>query len=113
MPNAALSSGRATTKLALVVDDHGRAEAVAVGVGVANADLTEVMGPGVAAGRVVVTDASPVDLPGHAAAPLDLRRRTLSGTCCGPSTGGAQLLRERRDVRAAFRGHERCCVTAA
>ena len=47
------------TKLALVVGDHGRAEAVAVGVGVANADLTEVMGPGVAAGRVVVTDASP------------------------------------------------------
>ena len=58
VPNAALSSG-AETKLALVSDDHGRAEAVAVGVGVANADLTEVMGPGVAAGRVVVTDASP------------------------------------------------------
>ncbi len=58
VPNAALSSG-AETKLALVLDDHGRAEAVAVGVGVANADLTEVMGPGVAAGRVVVTDASP------------------------------------------------------
>ena len=58
VPNAALSSG-GEARLALVVDDHGRAEAVAVGVGVANADLTEVMGPGVAAGRVVVTDTSP------------------------------------------------------
>jgi multidrug efflux pump subunit AcrA (membrane-fusion protein) len=58
VPNAALSSVGGT-KLALVSDDHGRAEAVAVGIGVANADLTEVMGPGVAAGRVVVTDASP------------------------------------------------------
>ena len=58
VPNAALPSG-GEPRLALLVGDRGRAEAVAVGVGVANAELTEVMGPGVAAGRVVVTDASP------------------------------------------------------
>jgi HlyD family secretion protein len=59
VPNRALSSAHGETTLALVSDDHGRPEAIPVGVGAANADLTEVIGPGVAAGRVVVTDASP------------------------------------------------------
>ena len=60
VPNAALPSrSDGETKLALVSKDHGRPEAIAVAVGVANADLTEVMGPGIAAGRLVVTDASP------------------------------------------------------
>jgi HlyD family secretion protein len=68
VPNAALSSppppenrdaANADIKRALIADDHGRPETIAVKVGVANADLTEVMGAGVAAGRLVVTDASP------------------------------------------------------
>ena len=60
VPNAALPSrSDGETKLALVPKDHGRPEAIAVAVGVANAELTEVMGPGIAAGRLVVTDASP------------------------------------------------------
>ena len=60
VPNAALRSrSGGETKLALVSKDHARPEAIAVAVGVANAELTEVMGPGVAAGRMVVTDVSP------------------------------------------------------
>ena len=58
VPNAALSTN-GNTRRAFISDDHGRPEAIAVKVGVANADFTEVMGPGVAAGRLVVTDASP------------------------------------------------------
>ena len=60
VPNAALASrSDGETKLALVSKGHGPPEAIAVAVGVANDDLTEVMGPGIAAGRLVVTDASP------------------------------------------------------
>jgi HlyD family secretion protein len=59
VPNRALASADGGTKVTLLSDGHGRPEAIPVGVGVANADLTEVLGPGIAAGRVVVTDASP------------------------------------------------------
>lgn len=60
VPNAALlSRSDGDAKLAVISDGHGRPEAIAVKVGVANADLTEVMGPGIAAGRLVVTDGSP------------------------------------------------------
>ena len=83
VPNAALSSRRVTTRSSLSwSDDHGRAEAVAVGVGVANADLTEVMGPGVAAGRVVVTDASPSTCRVTPLVPADCA--PTEGKCCGP-----------------------------
>jgi len=60
VPNAALPSrSDGATKLALVSKGQGPPEAIAVAVGVVNDDLTEVMGPGIAAGRLVVTDASP------------------------------------------------------
>jgi HlyD family secretion protein len=58
VPNRALSTDGGT-KVALVSAGDGRAELIAVGVGVANAELTEVSGPGITAGRVVVADASP------------------------------------------------------
>ena len=97
VPNAALSS-LGDARLALVVDDHGRAEAVAVGVGVANADLTEVMGPGVAAGRVVVTDASPSTCRVTA---WSRRLPPTEGKCCGP------LLVPRNRCAAATMGAKR------
>jgi HlyD family secretion protein len=67
VPSGALTSapggkggpGDGEGKLLLVSDDRGRAEAIAVAIGVANEELTEVTGPGIAAGRIVLTDASP------------------------------------------------------
>jgi HlyD family secretion protein len=58
VPNHALSTDGGA-KIALVSAGEARPELVAVRVGVANADLTEVSGPGITAGRVVVADASP------------------------------------------------------
>lgn len=58
VPTRALSTD-GETKVALVSEGDGRPELIAVGVGVANAELTEVSGPGITAGRVVVADASP------------------------------------------------------
>ena len=84
VPNAALSSRSAARRSWLSFRrTTAAAEAIAVAVGVANADLTEVMGPGIAAGRLVVTDASPSTclvgpLPRWLLAPRP------SGTCCRP-----------------------------
>ena len=109
VPNAALPSrSDGETKLALVAKDHGRPEAIAVAVGVANADLTEVMGPGIAAGRLVVTDASPSTcLVGPL--PRSWRRCALSGTCCGPRPAARNVLREWRDEPQRSRARTLLC----
>ena len=58
IPTGALSS-RGDSPVAWLPDERGQPIPVPVRVGVANAEVTEVEGPGVAEGRLVVADLSP------------------------------------------------------
>ena len=59
VPSDALRSEPGAGSVVWLTDDAGRPVASPVEVGVTDDALTEVQGPGVAAGRVVVTDAAP------------------------------------------------------
>ena len=59
VPADALRSAPGAASILWLPDDEGRPVAIPVEVGVTDDQLAEVQGPGVAAGRVVVTDASP------------------------------------------------------